>query len=291
MPLLGELLHVLGSGAAGARLEEAAASQQGHDRKHLGRGSELDDREEVGEIVAQHISRDRNGVLARARARHRRLDGVDGLGDGDVKARSIVILEVGLHLVNKLRVVRPALVQPEDCGIAGGARAVDGKLHPIADRLVLGLAHAPDVALLDLVRHERLTGTNVDHAHSAGRVDLKRLVVRAVLLRLLRHQPHVGDGAHRRDVELAVGAAVVKDSLVHGGVAPVGDHANDILQLVVLVPHLARVAHDARHRRVDDNVRWHVQIGDSARRVDHREARAAIVAGGDARLDLAPVGR
>ena len=64
--LLDELLHVLGRGAPGTRLEEAAAVHQRHDRQHLGAGAELDDREQVGEVVTQHVAGDRDGVFAAA---------------------------------------------------------------------------------------------------------------------------------------------------------------------------------------------------------------------------------
>src|SRR5665213_2472567 len=50
--LLLELLHVLGRRAAGTGLEKTAARQQRNDRQHLGRGAQLHDREQVGQIVA-----------------------------------------------------------------------------------------------------------------------------------------------------------------------------------------------------------------------------------------------
>jgi len=52
MALLLELLHMLGGGAARARLEESATRQQWHDGQHLGAGAELDDGKQVGEVVA-----------------------------------------------------------------------------------------------------------------------------------------------------------------------------------------------------------------------------------------------
>ena len=45
--------------------------------------------------------------------------------------------------------------------------------------------------------------------------------------------------------------------------------------LAVGVPHLARGADHRRHRRVDDHVARHVQVGDAAVGVDHREVGAA----------------
>ena len=62
--LLQELLHVLRRRAAGTGFEQPAAAQQRDDREHLRAGAELEDREEVGEVVAQHVAGDGDRVLA-----------------------------------------------------------------------------------------------------------------------------------------------------------------------------------------------------------------------------------
>ena len=68
--LLHELLDVLGRRAAGAGLEQPAAVHQRHDREHLRARAELEDREQVGQVVAQDVAGDRDRVLAaRGRAR------------------------------------------------------------------------------------------------------------------------------------------------------------------------------------------------------------------------------
>ena len=59
------------------------------------------------------------------------------------------------------------LVEPEDGGRAGRARARDRQPHPVRDRRVLGLARAPDVARLDLVLEQRLAGA-VHDPHGAA---------------------------------------------------------------------------------------------------------------------------
>ena len=51
--------------------------------------------------------------------------------------------------------------------------------------------------------------------------------------------------------------------LVDGGVASVGDDTLDLLQLVVLVPHSATVSHNIGHTGVDDDIAWHVQVGNT----------------------------
>eukprot|EP00965_Chrysotila_dentata_P237853 6202162-Pleurochrysis_carterae.AAC.2 len=96
--LLDELLHVLGRRATGARLEEAAAGEERHDGEHLGRGAQLDDGEEVGQVVAQHVARHRDRVLAGARARAGRGDGLHRRHDRDVEAARVVLWQVGAHL-------------------------------------------------------------------------------------------------------------------------------------------------------------------------------------------------
>jgi hypothetical protein len=62
--LRGELLHVLGRGAAGSRFEESAAIHQRDDGKHLRAGSDFEDGEKVGKVVAQNVAGDRNGVFS-----------------------------------------------------------------------------------------------------------------------------------------------------------------------------------------------------------------------------------
>ena len=94
----------------------------------------------------------------------------------------------------------------------------------------------------------------VDDAHGAVGGDLERLVVGAVLLGGLRHQPDVGHRAHRRRVERAVGPAVVDHGLVDAGVAAVGDDGERVVLLAVGAPHVAGRADHRRHRGVDDDV-------------------------------------
>ena len=61
-----ELLNVLRCGTAGAGFEQAATLHQGHDGKHLGRGAELEDGEEVGEVVTQDVAGHRDCVESAA---------------------------------------------------------------------------------------------------------------------------------------------------------------------------------------------------------------------------------
>ena len=143
--------------------------------------------------------------------------------------------EVLLHLGDQVGVVGAGLVQPEDRRRTGGPGPGDGELDPVADRRVLGLARAPDVARLDRVLDERVAGP-VDDPDGARSGDLEGLVVGAVLLGCLGHQTDVGHRAHRGRVEGAVGTAVVEHGLVDAGVGGVGDHREGVGLLAVRAP-------------------------------------------------------
>ena len=76
-------------------------------------------------------------------------------------------MEGGVDLEQHLSVVRACLVQPEDRRGTRGPSTGDGQRHPVGDRGVLGAAHAPDVALLDIMADDSVAGL-VDDVHTAG---------------------------------------------------------------------------------------------------------------------------
>lgn len=158
-------------------------------------------------------------------------------------------------------------------------RARDGQLDPVADRLVLDLAHAPDIALLDVLRQQDFAGGEVDDVGHAVFGDFECLVVRTVFFRLLRHQADVRDGAHGGRIEVAVGFAEVDDFLIDTGEGAFRDHRLGVLRLAVGVPHLAADADHGRHRCIDDHVVRRVQVGNALGRVDHRQRRTVFVTG------------
>ena len=92
--LLHELLDVLGRRAAGAGLEQAAAVHQRHDREHLRARAELEDREQVGQVVAQHVAGDRDRVLAARGALEREARRLGDRQDLDLQAVGVVLGEV-----------------------------------------------------------------------------------------------------------------------------------------------------------------------------------------------------
>ena len=59
-----ELLHVLRSRTTRTGFEQTAAVHQRDDGEHLRRGAQLKNREEVGQVVTQDVTGNRDGVLA-----------------------------------------------------------------------------------------------------------------------------------------------------------------------------------------------------------------------------------
>src|SRR5690606_39561772 len=53
--------------------------------------------------------------------------GLDGREDADVEAGGVMLLQIRLDLADEVGVVRAAVVEPEDGGHSGGARAADGR--------------------------------------------------------------------------------------------------------------------------------------------------------------------
>ena len=159
---------------------------------------------QVGQVVAQHVAGDRDGVLAGLRsARGVNCAGVGRRQDADVQARGIVILQVSCrpwldHLGVVGAVLRPAR---RSAGVLRGAGAVDRELHPVADGGVLGLACAPDVAGL----RPHVGGGPCRRSSTTRTVpfagDLEGLVVGAVFLGCLCHQADVRHAAHGARIE------------------------------------------------------------------------------------------
>eukprot|EP00958_Prasinococcus_capsulatus_P024611 scaffold3878_cov363-Prasinococcus_capsulatus_cf.AAC.11 len=200
-----------------------------------------------------------------------------------------VMMEMSRPVVSwSLRVVRSIWVQPEDGLGARGPCTCNCQPNPVGDRCRLRLAHTPDVALVHLVLEDHFVAGAVHDLHHTFALDLECLVVAAVLLCLLRHEAHVADVAHGGNVEAAVRLAIGNAGLVHTRVAPIWDQALHVLKFTLFVPHLARVAHDAWHRGVDNDVGGNVQVGDAARGIHHGQARSLLVAGLQIGLDGFP---
>ena len=248
-----ELLHVLGGRASRAGLKQATAIHQGHDAQHFGRGAHLKDGEEVCQVVTQHIARHRNGV----QAFHDAFQGEGGRfgGGEDVQFQPIriVLRQVRLHLGDELGVVGAVGIEPEHGRIAGGACTGHGQLHPVLDGGVFDLAHAEHIPFGNVLVHQHVTACGDDFHTASGR-HLESLVVGAVFLGFLGHEPDVGHTAHGGGIQCAVGLTEIDGRLVHPGVGAVGNDGDSILRGPLGVPHLAAFADHGRHGRVDDDI-------------------------------------
>ena len=91
-----------------------------------GAGADLQDREEVREVVAEHVARDGYGVLPAHNALEGCMARIGGRVDAQFQAGRVVLLEVRLDLGDDLRVVGPGLVEPEHHRRVGEAGAVHG---------------------------------------------------------------------------------------------------------------------------------------------------------------------
>src|SRR5699024_11784245 len=105
---------VFGCETASASFKESANVEQLNDRQHFGRGSQFEDREEVGQVVTQDVTGHRDGVFALAQT----VDGVLGCTfwghNLDFKTIGIVIGKVRFYLFDQLCIVCTFGIQPED---------------------------------------------------------------------------------------------------------------------------------------------------------------------------------
>ena len=140
MAFLDKLLHVLWRGPTGSSLEEAAASQEGHDGEHFCARSELKDWKEIRVVVTQDVAGDADGIISCASPGDGCFACLGGCCDGEVEAFRIVILQVLVDLSNEIRIVRGCCRARRWQGCHGCAR--DGELDPVANGGILGLACA-----------------------------------------------------------------------------------------------------------------------------------------------------
>ncbi len=267
-----------------AGLEQTAAVQQRNDREHLGAGADFENREEVRQIVAEHVAGHGDRILAFLHPLQRITAGVRRRHDLDFKTGRLVLRQIGIHLLDQLRVVGAVLVQPEYCGSAGRLRAIHRQLDPILNRRILHLTGAPDIALFDLVLEQRLA-RRIHDADCAVARRLEGLIVRAVFLCRLSHQSDVGHAAHRSRVERPVLLTELDDFVIDRRVTRVRNHTLDVGQLAVRTPHLAAVPNHRRHGGVDDDVARHMQVGDALVAVHHRHRRPLLIDRLDIRFD------
>src|SRR5699024_2868071 len=262
------LLNVLRSRATSTGLKQTAASHQRNNREHLCGSAKFQNWEQVGVVVTQNVTGDRDGVLATTDALNGNLGCLDWGKDLNVQALGVVVAQVLVDQVDEVAVVCTLRVEPEDGLHAGQACAVNSKLDPVLDWGILGLACAPDVICLNVVGSQNIS-SGVNKLDFAVSWDLESLVVGAVLLSLLSHQTNVRGSTHGGWVVSAVFAAVFDNSLVNASVRGIRDDSEGVLLFIVLVPHVAGGTDHRRHGSVDDDIRRNVQVGNTLVGVNH----------------------
>ena len=188
-----------------------------------------------------------------------------------------MILEVCVDFLDNVSIMGTIGIQPEDSRLVGGASTTHGQADPITDRLVLSLAHAPDISSFNTVG-EDLVALSISHSHGTICRDLKSVGVRSVFLSLLGHKTNIGNVTHGSDIKLTIFTAKVHHFGIGSGVASVGDQTLGVLELVVFVPHHTRVTDHTWHRSIHNHITGDMQVGDTLARVYHCEPRAAFVA-------------
>merc|ERR1719333_132971 len=81
----------------------------------------------------------------------------------------------------------------------------------------------------------------------------------SVLLSFLCHEATIWATTHCLRVERTVLLAELHDFIIRETIAPVRDGCDEILLLVLGIPHLAAISERRRHRIINDDVAWHVQ--------------------------------
>merc|ERR1719186_757704 len=277
MSFFQELFHMLGSRASCSCLEQSSSSQQRDNGQHLSRSSQFNDWEQVCQVISQDISCHRNSVKTSSGSLARLLHCSNWSFEDNVKPSSVMVLQVFCSKIYQVPVMGPGRVQPEDGHGPSSLSPRHCKFDPVLDRSILGLAHSPDISLLHRVR-KYLLPRATDYNHSASTRHLKCLVMTAVLLSFLGHEPHIAGMSHSGPVKLTIFITILQTGLVHGGVAPVWDDTLDLLQLVIFVPHCPTISDNTGHRSINNDVTRNMQVGNPFAGVDHSQAWSGVIA-------------
>ena len=122
-----------------------------------------------------------------------------------------------------------------------------------------------------------------NHARSVYNTDrtftlcFESFVVRAVFFSFLSHQANVRHSAHSSWVESTILLTELDSFLVDTGITAIRDYRFSILLLAFGIPHLARTANHRWHRRIDDHIRWYMQVSDALIGINHRQGRTSRI--------------
>ena len=271
---------VAGHAWAPSRRRRSRTGRRRHqrdDREHLRTGTELEDREKVGQVIAQDIAGDTDRVLPGAGAREGEARRSRDVEDLDLKA-------IGVELrrgprapcagpARRARGSRRARTPPAH----RRAGPLDGQPHPVTNGSVRGLAHAPDVARVDRRARAALCRRRRPPAPCPGAAISKVLSCEPYSSAACAIRPTFGS-CPSSPGRTPVLAAVAPRSR---RTAPRRSDRGSRTWCPAArprVPHLPGSADRRGHRRVDDHVAGDVEVGDAAIGVDHRERRPVAYA-------------
>ena len=100
-----ELLHLLWSRTTRTRFVEATASHKRHDGEHLRRCSDFENREQVREVIAHHVTRHANRIEASLGTLHRFNNSLARTHNLDVEAIEVMFRQVSFDLLLDFTVV------------------------------------------------------------------------------------------------------------------------------------------------------------------------------------------
>ncbi len=199
-----------------------------------------------------------------------------------------MLRQIGIDLLDQFGIMGAILVQPEHGRSAGRPSTRDSQFHPILNRGILDLAGTPNVTLFNLVLVQRLARRIHDPDRTVAWC-FEGLIVRAVLLCRLRHQPDVWNRPHRLWIKGPLLLTELDDFVIDRRIAGVRNHTLDVSKLPIRSPHLAAIADDRRHGGIDDDVAWHMEIGDTLIAVHHRHRRPLLINRLNVGLDRLPL--
>ena len=151
MSFFQELLHVLWCGPSGTGFKKSTSFHQWYNGEHPGTGPEFKDGEEVGEVVPEHITGGRNGVLSSSNALKTETHGFHRSEDSQVEPLSVFLFQAVVDFFNEAGVVLPLWVEPEHCGGTGFTGPFYCQFDPVLDWSISDLAHPEDISLFNVL--------------------------------------------------------------------------------------------------------------------------------------------
>ena len=170
--LLDQLLHVLGRRATSTRFKQTAALHQLHNRQHLGRCANLKDREQIRQVIAQHVAGDRDAGLALTDRLARGAGGRRGCHDLKL-VRQTARFKHGGDVFDQLGIVGAVRVQPENRAAIFCGLTLNRQLDPVQDWVFARRRQTPDVARLNAVAVQHVA-VACDHLNRATGSQFKR---------------------------------------------------------------------------------------------------------------------